>query len=166
MADSTENWRIRTAMDTQQQSEFSIAVVLIEKISCFWYFEERFKVMYEEASQVANDAVSSIRTVASFSAEEKVMKMYEQKCKAPVKQGVRIGLVSGAGFGAGSFALFCTNSFCFYIGAVLIQHGKASFGDVFMVFFALTMSAIVVSQTSAMAPDVNKAKSNSNPAPK
>ncbi|KAL2494628.1 ABC transporter B family member 9 [Forsythia ovata] len=121
-------------------------------------FSADAKVMYEEASQVANDAVSSIRTVASFSAEEKVMKMYEQKCEAPVKQGVRIGLVSGAGFGAGSFALFCTNSFCFYIGAVLIQHGKASFGDVFKVFFALTMSAIGVSQTSAMAPDVNKAK--------
>ncbi|KAL2495337.1 ABC transporter B family member 9 [Forsythia ovata] len=121
-------------------------------------FSADANVMYEEASQVANDAVSSIRTVASFSAEEKVMKMYEQKCEAPVKQGVRIGLVSGAGFGAGSFALFCTYSFCFYIGAVLIQHGKASFGDVFKVFFALTMSAIGVSQTSAMAPDVNKAK--------
>ncbi|KAL2475095.1 ABC transporter B family member 9 [Abeliophyllum distichum] len=121
-------------------------------------FSADAKVMYEEASQVANDAVSSIRTVAAFSAEEKVMKIYEQKCEAPVKQGVRIGLVSGAGFGAGSFALFCTNSFCFYIGAVLIQHGKASFGDVFKVFFALTMSAIGVSQTSAMAPDVNKAK--------
>ncbi|CAI9782114.1 unnamed protein product [Fraxinus pennsylvanica] len=121
-------------------------------------FSADAKVMYEEASQVANDAVSSIRTVASFSAEEKVMKMYEQKCEVPLKQGVRIGLVSGAGFGAGSFALFCTNSFCFYIGAVLIQHGRASFGDVFKVFFALTMSAIGVSQTSAMAPDVNKAK--------
>lgn len=30
-------------------------------------------MMYEEASQVANDAVSSIRTVASFCAEQKVM---------------------------------------------------------------------------------------------
>ncbi|CAI9783799.1 unnamed protein product [Fraxinus pennsylvanica] len=50
-------------------------------------------VMYEEACQVANDAVSSIRTVASFSAEEKIMKMYEKKCEAHVKQGVRVGLI-------------------------------------------------------------------------
>ncbi|OEL38321.1 ABC transporter B family member 4 [Dichanthelium oligosanthes] len=35
-------------------------------------FSADAKLMYEEASQVANDAVSSIRTVASFSAEEKV----------------------------------------------------------------------------------------------
>ena len=89
--------------------------------------------MYEEASQVANDAVGSIRTVASFCAEKKVMDMYQQKCDAPLKQGVRLGLVSGAGFGFSFFALYCTNAFCFYIGAILIQHGKATFGEVFKV---------------------------------
>ena len=31
------------------------------------------QLMYEEASQVANDAVGSIRTVSSFFAEKKVM---------------------------------------------------------------------------------------------
>ncbi|KAK6124138.1 hypothetical protein DH2020_042111 [Rehmannia glutinosa] len=116
------------------------------------------KVKYEEASQVANDAVSSIRTVASFSAEDKVMKAYEQKCEGPLKQGVRLGIISGASFGAGTFALYCTQAFCFYIGAVLIEHGKASFGEVFKVFFALTISATGISQASATAPDVNKVK--------
>ncbi|GFQ01692.1 ABC transporter b family member 9 [Phtheirospermum japonicum] len=85
------------------------------------------QIMYEEASQVANDAVSSIRTVASFSAEDKVMKMYEQKCVCPLKSGVRLGIISGSSFGVGNFLLFCTQAFCFYIGVVLIQHGKASF---------------------------------------
>ncbi|KAK2993902.1 hypothetical protein RJ640_012776 [Escallonia rubra] len=121
-------------------------------------FSADAKVMYEEASQVANDAVGSIRTVASFCAEEKVMDMYEKKCEAPMKQGVRLGLMSGAGLGFGSFALFCTNAFCFYIGSVLERNGKATFGEVFKVFFALTMSALGVSQTSAVAPDISKAK--------
>ena len=116
------------------------------------------QVMYEEASQIANDAVGSIRTVASFSAEDKVMKMYEQKCEGPMKQGVRLGIVSGAGFGVGALALYCTQAFCFYIGAILIQNGRASFGEVFKVFFALTMSATGISQASATAPDVNKVK--------
>ncbi|XP_042009422.1 ABC transporter B family member 9-like isoform X1 [Salvia splendens] len=121
-------------------------------------FSADAKVMYEEASQIANDAVSSIRTVASFSAEDKVMKMYEQKCEGPLKQGVRLGIVSGAGFGVGALALYCTQAFCFYIGAILIQNGRASFGEVFKVFFALTMSATGISQASATAPDVNKVK--------
>ncbi|KAG6416716.1 hypothetical protein SASPL_124152 [Salvia splendens] len=121
-------------------------------------FSADAKVMYEEASQIANDAVSSIRTVASFNAEDKVMKMYKKKCEGPLKQGVRLGVVSGAGFGVGSLVLYCTQAFCFYVGSLLIQDGRASFGEVFKVFFALTMSATGISQASATAPDVNKVK--------
>ncbi|KAG5622231.1 hypothetical protein H5410_007449 [Solanum commersonii] len=121
-------------------------------------FSADAKVMYEEASQIANDAVGSIRTVASFCAEEKVMDMYQKKCEGPMKQGVKIGIVSGASLGFGSFILYCTNAFCFYIGSVLIQHGLASFGQVFKVFFALTLSAVGVTQSTGMAPDASKAK--------
>ncbi|KAF3967837.1 hypothetical protein CMV_008211 [Castanea mollissima] len=130
------------------------------------YFQMKFmtgfsadaKVMYEEASQVANDAVGSIRTVASFCAEKKVMDLYQEKCDGPKKHGVRLGLISGIGFGFSFFALYCTNAFCFYIGSVLVKHGNATFGEVLKVFFALTMAAIGVSQSSALAPDTGKAK--------
>uniref|UniRef100_A0A7N0REW6 ABC transporter B family member 9 n=1 Tax=Kalanchoe fedtschenkoi TaxID=63787 RepID=A0A7N0REW6_KALFE len=121
-------------------------------------FSKEAKVMYEEASQVASDAVGSIRTVASFCAEEKVMDLYMQKCKGPVDKGVRLGFASGFGFGFSNFALFCTNALCFYIGAVLINHGLATFPQIFKVFFALTISAIGVSSSLAMAPDRKKAK--------
>ncbi|PIA30044.1 hypothetical protein AQUCO_05700033v1 [Aquilegia coerulea] len=116
------------------------------------------KEMYEEASQVANDAVSSIRTVASFCAEQRIMDLYQNKCEAPIKNGVRQGLVSGAGYGFSFFALYCNNALIFYIGAQLVQHDKATFGEVFKVFFALTMAAMGLSQTSAIGPDANKAK--------
>lgn len=89
--------------------------------------------MYEEASQVANDAVSSIRTVASFCAEEKVMEIYRKRCKDPVKAGVRLGLISGIGFGLSSFFLYCFYSASFYAGARLVQGGYITFGDVFQV---------------------------------
>lgn len=90
-------------------------------------------MVYEEASQVASDAVSSIRTVASFCAEEKVMAMYEKKCEGAVKQGVKVGVVSGASLGFGSLALYLTYAFCFYIGAFFIHHNKATFTELFRV---------------------------------
>ncbi|XP_021825679.1 ABC transporter B family member 9 isoform X2 [Prunus avium] len=93
------------------------------------------KLMYEEASQVANDAIGSIRTVASFCSEKKVMDAYQKKCDAPMKQGVRLGVVSGAGFGFSFFAMFCTNALVFYVGAILVKHGQATFEQVFKVFF-------------------------------
>ncbi|KAG9447575.1 hypothetical protein H6P81_013703 [Aristolochia fimbriata] len=121
-------------------------------------FSADAKVMYEDASQVANDAVSSIRTVAAFCAEQKVMDLYEKKCELPRKNGVRQGIVSGIGFGFSNLVLFCTYAICFYAGARFVEDGKAKFSQVFRVFFALTMAAIGVSQTSALAPDATKAK--------
>lgn len=91
------------------------------------------QVMYEEASQIANDAVGSIRTVASFCAEEKVMQTYQKKCEGPVKQGVKLGIVSGIGLAVGNLANFSATAFCFYIGAVLVSNGKATFAEVFRV---------------------------------
>ncbi|CAA2959744.1 ABC transporter B family member 11-like [Olea europaea subsp. europaea] len=121
-------------------------------------FSADAKAMYEEASQVANDAVGSIRTVASFCAEEKVMNMYKLKCEGPMRNGIRQGLISGIGFGLSFSLLFLVYATSFYAGARLVEDGKTTFSNVFRVFFALTMAAIAISQSSSFAPDSSKAK--------
>ncbi|XP_077218377.1 ABC transporter B family member 21-like isoform X2 [Tasmannia lanceolata] len=123
-------------------------------------FSANAKMMYEEASQVANDAVGSIRTVASFCAEEKVMELYRKKCEGPMKTGINQGLISGIGFGFSFFFLFCVYAISFYAGARLVEDGKTTFAKVFRVFFALTMAAAAVSQSSSLAPDASKAKTS------
>lgn len=94
--------------------------------------------MYEEASQVASDAVGNIRTVASFSAEEKVMELYKRKSKGPVATGIRQGVISGIGYGISFFLLYCVYATTFYAGAHLIKDGKATFGKVFRVCITFT----------------------------
>eukprot|EP00268_Persea_americana_P063024 TRINITY_DN81283_c0_g1_i1.p1 TRINITY_DN81283_c0_g1~~TRINITY_DN81283_c0_g1_i1.p1 ORF type:complete len:116 (-),score=15.27 TRINITY_DN81283_c0_g1_i1:87-434(-) len=89
------------------------------------------QVAYGEASQIANDAVRSIRTVASFCAEHKVMDLYMKKCNAPTKNGIREGIVSGVGFGFSNFVLICTYAMIFYIGAHFVENGKATSYQVF-----------------------------------
>ncbi|PRQ45049.1 putative xenobiotic-transporting ATPase [Rosa chinensis] len=123
-------------------------------------FSADAKMMYEEASQVANDAVGSIRTVASFCAEEKVMELYRRKCEGPMKTGIRQGLISGIGFGVSFFFLFCVYTTSFYAGAQLVKAGKTTFTDVFKVLFALTMAATGISQSSSFGPDSGKAKTS------
>jgi ATP-binding cassette subfamily B (MDR/TAP) protein 1 len=120
-------------------------------------FSADAKKMYGEASQVANDAVGSIRTVASFCAEDKVMNMYSKKCEGPMKNGIRQGIVSGIGFGFSFFVLFSSYAASFYVGARLVDDGKTTFDSVFRVFFALTMAAMAISQSSSLSPDSSKA---------
>ncbi|KAK9140802.1 hypothetical protein Scep_010483 [Stephania cephalantha] len=74
-----------------------VILVLLSLVGLNGYIQLKFmkgfsadaKMMYEEASQVANDAVGSIRTVASFCAEEKVIQLYKQKCEGPIKTSIR-----------------------------------------------------------------------------
>lgn len=93
--------------------------------------------MYEQASQVASDAVGSIRTIASYCVEDKVVDMYQNKCEGPIKTGVRLGIVSGVSYGIGVSSIFLFNCFIFYIGSVLEKNGKATFAEIFKVTLAL-----------------------------
>ncbi|XP_068661614.1 ABC transporter B family member 4-like [Aristolochia californica] len=122
-------------------------------------FIQGFSSDAKDASQVANDAVGSIRTVASFCAEDKVMNLYKQKCEGPLQTGIKQGLIGGVGFGSSYFLLFGVYGASFYAGARLVEDGKTTFAEVFRVFFALTMAALAVSQSSSLAPDATKAKS-------
>ncbi|XP_030947827.1 ABC transporter B family member 4-like isoform X10 [Quercus lobata] len=114
--------------------------------------------MYEEASQIANDAVGGIRIVASFSAEEKVMQLYEEKCQGPMKAGIKQALISGFGFGISFFLLYNVNAISFYAGGCLVQDGKTTFTSVFKVFFALTTAASALSKSSSFFKDFHRAK--------
>ncbi|KAK4399304.1 ABC transporter B family member 9 [Sesamum angolense] len=116
------------------------------------------KVIFEEASQVASDAIRGIRTIASLSAEHKVMEMYQSKTKAPMQQGLWRGIVGGAGLGFANFVLFSIYAFSFYVGAVLTNQGQANFSQVFKVFFAFQISSIGIAQSSSLLTDFNKFK--------
>uniref|UniRef100_A0A0D9V4I3 Uncharacterized protein n=1 Tax=Leersia perrieri TaxID=77586 RepID=A0A0D9V4I3_9ORYZ len=121
-------------------------------------FSEESKEMYEDASQVATDAVGSIRTVASFSAEKRVVAIYRKKCEALRKQGIRSGIVGGLGLGFSNLMLYLTYGLCFYVGAKFVSQGKTTFTDVFKVFFALVLAAVGISQSSALSSDAAKAR--------
>ncbi|XP_059632044.1 ABC transporter B family member 11-like isoform X1 [Cornus florida] len=144
-----------------------IILVMIPLLGLNGYFQKRYmggfsadaKKTYEDASQIASDAVGSIRTVASFCAEEKVMQLYQKKCEGPMKAGEREGLISGTGFGLSYFFLYCVYATSFYAGARLVDQGKTTFANVFQVFFGLSMSAAGISQSGSLALDLSKAKS-------
>lgn len=89
--------------------------------------------MYEDASQVVTEAIGSIRTVASFCAEKRVIKTYNQKCQASMKESIRSGMVGGLGFSFSYLMVYLTYALCFYVGAQFVHRGKSTFKDVFRV---------------------------------
>ncbi|KAI3697720.1 hypothetical protein L6452_30817 [Arctium lappa] len=143
-----------------------VILVLMPLLSLQGYIQLKFyksisagaKAMYEEASQVASDAVGNIRTISSFGAEEKVINLYQKKCEQPIKQAVKSGIVNGVGFGLSSFVLYSSTSFFFYIGSILQQHGRITFREIFRVFFCLSTLSSGLSQSATLLSDLNKAR--------
>ncbi|XP_015059914.1 ABC transporter B family member 11-like [Solanum pennellii] len=147
-----------------------IMIVMVPLIGLHGYLRMKYtngggadvKKLYEDASQVASEAVGSIRTVASFSAEEKVVQLYKRKCKGPVRAGIKEGLSCGAGFGFSMFCLYSVYAASFYAGARLIESGKVTFAEVFRVFYGLSLTATAISQSGGLAPDSSKAKTGAS----
>ncbi|GJS10761.1 ABC transporter B family member 21-like protein [Tanacetum coccineum] len=83
-----------------------IVLVLIPIVGANEYAQMKYakglsadaKKMYEEASQIASDAVGSIRTVTSFGAEEKLVIENSNECECPKKKGIQQGFISGIEF--------------------------------------------------------------------
>nr|GME15171.1 ABC transporter B family member 11-like [Ipomoea batatas] len=121
-------------------------------------FSTDTKMLYEDATQVANDAVGNMRTVASFCAEEKVMELYNTKCEKPKRRGIKRGLITGMSFGLTCTLIFFVDASVPYFGAHLIADGKATFEDYFRVFYAMYFTTSVLSQSSSFTQDFRKAK--------
>ncbi|KAJ4764666.1 ABC transporter B family member 11 [Rhynchospora pubera] len=119
-------------------------------------FNTDAKTKYDEASQIASEAVSNVRTVSSFSAEEKVVQLYRKKCEGPLQAGIKIAFVCGTGMGA-LVLLNCVNALILYAGARLVEEGKTTPSIVFRVY--MTIVAIRQSQATSAAADRTKAKS-------
>ncbi|XP_073138937.1 ABC transporter B family member 11-like [Henckelia pumila] len=142
-----------------------IVLFMLPLIGLHWYLQIKFisgfsadaKKLYEEATQVAGDAVGNIRIVASYSAEEKVLALHTKKCEVPLKLGTKQGLLSGAGYGISFFFLYSVYAVSFYAGARLVDAGTTTFGHVFRVFLGLSMTAVAISQSRALAPDAGRA---------
>jgi hypothetical protein len=68
----------------------------------------RFKGLHlnPDPTQVAAGAVGNVRTVAAFSAEDKVLALFNQKLEVPRKLSFRRGQTSGFGLGLSQFFLY------------------------------------------------------------
>ncbi|RUP50036.1 P-loop containing nucleoside triphosphate hydrolase protein [Jimgerdemannia flammicorona] len=94
---------------------------------------------YAEAGAIAEQAFAGIRTVYSFSLQQRFRDRYEKKLEIAYKTGVRKGLALGWGFGCFMFVLFSTYGLALWYGSRLVLQGTMNGGEVLTVFFALMM---------------------------
>ncbi|KAG7227548.1 hypothetical protein INR49_005363 [Caranx melampygus] len=104
---------------------------------------------YAKAGAVADEVLSSIRTVAAFSGEEKEAERYDRNLVEAQTWGVKKGTIIGVFQGYLWCIIFLCYALAFWYGSKLVIETKElSPGSLIQVFFGVLMAAINLGQAS------------------
>jgi ATP-binding cassette, subfamily B (MDR/TAP), member 1 len=99
---------------------------------------QKIKQEYSKAGVIVEQAISSIRTVYSFAAEEQTMVKFSKALEYSVKLGLKQGLAKGLAIGSNGIT-FTIYAFEVWYGSRLVMYHGAKGGTV----FAVAAAAIV-----------------------
>ncbi|KAM3395657.1 hypothetical protein P3S68_004663 [Capsicum galapagoense] len=86
----------------------------------------------------------------------------QKKCEVPVRAGIKEGLLGGAGYGFSILCLYSVYTISFYAGAQLVESGKVTFAEAFRIFYGVSLTATVISQSGGLVPDSTEAKTGAS----
>ena len=112
---------------------------------------------YAGAADIAQQVLSSIRTVYAFGGEEKEKKRYAQQLDVAEKQGLKNQLVNGSGLGVVQFFILNTYALAFWYGNILVMNNTMTTGKVVGVLFAIVIGAFSLGNASPHIASVGNA---------
>ncbi|KAM5579612.1 ABC transporter B family member 19-like [Rosa sericea] len=113
---------------------------------------------YAKASNIASGAVSNIRTVATFSAQDQLIKSFDSALSEPKTKSMRRSQIMGLALGFSQGVMYGAYTLTLLFGAYLMKENKTNFGDVYKIFLILVLSSFSVGQLAGLAPDTSMAE--------
>ncbi|KAJ3201654.1 ATP-binding cassette, sub-B (MDR TAP), member 4 [Entophlyctis luteolus] len=96
---------------------------------------------YAAAGAIAQEALSSVRTVTSFGGQSREVKRYTEKLRDAEKGGIRAAIAHGVSTGAAFMMIFAMYALGFWYGGRLVPTEMTG-GAVVTVFFSMIFGAI------------------------
>ncbi|KAK9038350.1 hypothetical protein V6N11_023225 [Hibiscus sabdariffa] len=100
----------------------------------------KIRVEYNKANAIAEQAISSIRTVYAFVGENKTGTEYSAALQGSLKLGLRQGLAKGLAIGSNGI-VFAIWAFIIYYGSKMVMYHGAKGGTIFTVGICTAMGA-------------------------
>ncbi|KAM4028831.1 ATP-binding cassette sub-family B member 5-like isoform 1-T1 [Anomaloglossus baeobatrachus] len=105
---------------------------------------------YAKAGSVADEVLSSIRTVVAFGGQEKEIQRYTNNLGEAQKIGIKKAITSQLAVGFMYFIIYASYALGFWYGSVLILGGYGyTIGDVLVVLFSVVLSSYCVGQAAS-----------------
>ncbi|KAJ3348517.1 Multidrug resistance protein 1 [Entophlyctis luteolus] len=99
---------------------------------------------YADAGAVAEQVIAGIRTVYSFSLQNRFAVKYDNKLEKAEKADQNRGVTLGIGFGCFIMTMFMTYGLAFWYGSHKVYEGSMTAGDVLVTFMSLLMGTMAL----------------------
>ncbi|KAK2012983.1 ABC transporter [Colletotrichum eremochloae] len=126
----------------------------------FWmlaHFQRRSKAAYANSASYASEAISAIRTVASLTREDDVIRRYQESLAIQQRASLISVLKSSLLFAASQSFMFLAFALGFWYGGTLIAGGEYDMFQFFVCFSAIIFGAQSAGSIFSFAPDMGKA---------
>ncbi|KAJ9698332.1 hypothetical protein PVL29_007422 [Vitis rotundifolia] len=109
---------------------------------------ENIQDAYAEAANMAEQAMSYIRTLCAFTNETLAKYSYATSLQATLRYGILISLVQGLGLGFTYGLAICSCALQLWVGRLLVTHRKAHGGEIIAALFAIILSGLGLNQAA------------------
>ncbi|CAL5185807.1 unnamed protein product [Lathyrus oleraceus] len=110
----------------------------------------------DECSKIAAEAVSNLRTITSFSSQDRILKILEKAQQGPSQESIRQSWFAGIGLACSQSLNFCTWALDFWYGGKLVSQGYISGKALFETFMILVSTGRVIADAGSMTNDLAK----------
>ncbi|XP_058753862.1 ABC transporter B family member 15-like [Vicia villosa] len=114
----------------------------------------------DESSKIAAEAVTNLRTITSFSSQNRILKMLEKSQEGPSHESIRQSWFAGIGLACSQSIIFCTRALNFWYGGKLVSQGyitKNAFFETTMIW--ISTGKVIAEAASSMTNDFAKGSS-------
>uniref|UniRef100_A0A669E678 ATP-binding cassette sub-family B member 5 n=1 Tax=Oreochromis niloticus TaxID=8128 RepID=A0A669E678_ORENI len=111
-------------------------------------FTSKEQTAYAKAGAVAEEVISSIRTVFAFSGQEKEIERYHKNLEDAKRMGIKKAISANISMGVTFLFIYLSYALAFWYGSTLILNGEYTIGTVLTVFFSVLIGAFSLGQTS------------------
>jgi ATP-binding cassette, subfamily B (MDR/TAP), member 1 len=121
-------------------------------------FENAISEWHKYSTEVACEAIASIRTVAALVREKQILETYRSTLKVASKLAYRSILRSSALYSLSQSLVFLVNAFAIWYGGRLMVQGRINLFQNFAVYMALTFGAQDAGEMVGRVPELALAK--------
>ncbi|KIX07791.1 uncharacterized protein Z518_02445 [Rhinocladiella mackenziei CBS 650.93] len=125
-------------------------------------FEERNSQAFTEAVGICTEAVTSFKTVATFSLEREVMGTYRRALSNPRKEILAASIYTNFWLAIANCTGFFVYAFAYWWGSHLIIKGENSQQQFFIILVAMLVSAQLWGQMFTLAPEISRARASAS----